>query len=106
MNLYFTNSFDALPFGNSIHDNAELIVEAARRDLNKPEFETMISEVEWLKNDIIFVTRNLEKWVKDEKAADISFPWTLVSPKIRKDPLGCVLVIGCVISQKSHVLQS
>ena len=50
-----------------------------------------------MENDIVFVTKNLEKWVKDEKAPDIDLSNSFVSPKIRKDPLGVVLVIGCVV---------
>lgn len=45
-------------------------------------------------NDIVFVCNSLEKWAKDESAADIPFMNKLLSPKIRKDPLGCVLIIG------------
>lgn len=50
-------------------------------------------------NDIVFVTKNLEKWAKDEKAKDIPLTNALMSPRIRKDPLGCVLVIGYVKPQ-------
>jgi beta-apo-4'-carotenal oxygenase len=53
-----------------------------------------LADIGWVENDIVFVTRNLEKWVKDEKAKDIDLTNSFVSPKIRKDPLGCVLVIG------------
>lgn len=42
------------------------------------------------------MTRNLKKWVKDEKAEDIDFSFKFINPKIRKEPLGTVLVIGCV----------
>jgi hypothetical protein len=45
-------------------------------------------------NDIIFVCDNLEKWMKDESAPDVDFSNKLMGPKIRKDPLGAVLVIG------------
>jgi beta-apo-4'-carotenal oxygenase len=48
-----------------------------------------------LENDIVFITRNLHKWVKDEKADDIDLTFKFMNPKIRKDPLGTVLVIGC-----------
>jgi beta-apo-4'-carotenal oxygenase len=65
--------------------------------LNKPRFETEIAESGWLLNDIVFTTRNLHKWVKDEKADDIDLPFKVMRPKIRKDPLGCVLVIGYVL---------
>lgn len=49
-----------------------------------------------MENDVVFVTKNLAKWAKDEKAEDIDFPFSLMKPTIRKDPLGCVLVIGLV----------
>ena len=45
-------------------------------------------------NDCIFVSNNLEKWAKDEPAPDINLMNKAFSPKIRKDPLGCVLIIG------------
>ena len=65
-----------------------------RKDLGKPEFETLITEIDWCKNDIIFVCSKLAKWMADESPPDISFANKLVSPRIRKDPLGAVLVIG------------
>jgi beta-apo-4'-carotenal oxygenase len=65
--------------------------------LNKPRFETEFAEIDWLLNDIVFTTRNLHKWVKDEKAPDIDLQFKLMRPTIRKDPLGCVLVIGYVV---------
>jgi len=45
-------------------------------------------------NDIIFICDNLEKWMRDENAPDINFSNKMMSPKIRKDPLGAVLIIG------------
>lgn len=35
--------------------------------------------------------------MKDEKAPDIDLQFKLMRPRIRKDPLGCVLVIGYVV---------
>jgi beta-apo-4'-carotenal oxygenase len=81
----------------SIKDHEEDIVRACALDLHKPRFETEIAEISWLLNDIVFTTRNLHKWVKDEKAQDIDLPYKFMRPKIRKDPLGCVLVIGYVL---------
>ncbi|KAJ5482856.1 Beta-apo-4'-carotenal oxygenase [Penicillium diatomitis] len=78
----------------AIKDHEEEIVEACAQDLNKPRFEAEVAESGWMLNDIVFTTRNLHKWVKDEKAPDIELSFKLMSPKIRKDPLGCVLVIG------------
>ncbi|GLI76582.1 hexadecenal dehydrogenase [Penicillium ochrochloron] len=78
----------------AIKDHEEEIVEACAQDLNKPRFEAEVAESGWLLNDIVFTTRNLHKWVKDEKAPDIELSFKFMSPKIRKDPLGSVLVIG------------
>ena len=47
-----------------------------------------------MENDIVFISKNLHKWVKDEKADDIDLTFKFMNPKIRKDPLGMVLVIG------------
>lgn len=81
---------------NSIADHEAELVEACKKDLGKSFFEAMLAEVSWVQNDIIFVCRNLEKWAKDEKPPDIDFVNSLMSPRIRKDPLGCVLIIGSV----------
>ena len=77
-------------------DNEAAIVEACKQDLNKSVYETYISEIDWCRNDALFVCKNLEKWAKDESAPDIPLMNRLVSPKIRKDPLGCVLIVGYV----------
>ena len=77
-----------------LHDNEEAIAESCKLDIGKPTFESYLTESSWLKNDIIFVCDNLAKWMKDEKAPDIELANKLMSPKIRKDPLGSVLVIG------------
>ncbi|KAL8654059.1 MAG: hypothetical protein Q9226_003584 [Calogaya cf. arnoldii] len=77
-----------------IKDNEAAIVQACKEDLGKGVFETYLSEIDWCTNDIVFVTQNLEKWVKDEKASDIPLANKLLSPRIRKDPLGAILIIG------------
>lgn len=78
----------------AVEDNKNLIVQACKKDLGKGFFEAMIAEVAWVQNDIIFMTNNLEKWCKDEKAEDIDLANKFMSPRIRKDPLGMVLVVG------------
>lgn len=57
-------------------------------------FETYLTEIDWCKNDIVFATQNLPRWIKDETAPDMSLVNKLLSPRIRKDPLGAVLIIG------------
>lgn len=78
----------------AIKDNQDLVLEACKKDLNKPSFETYSSEIIWCMNDIIFMQKNLAKWTQDEKPDDIPLMNKLMGPRIRKDPLGAVLVIG------------
>jgi beta-apo-4'-carotenal oxygenase len=77
-----------------IDDYADALVESCKQDIGKPVFESFISEIDWCKNDIVFVTKNLEKWMKDEAAPDMAFTNSLLKPTIRKEPLGTILVIG------------
>jgi beta-apo-4'-carotenal oxygenase len=79
----------------AIVDNEPAILEACMSDLHKSTFETHISEIDWCKNDIVFVCQNLAKWAKDEAAPDVPLMNMALAPKIRKEPLGSVLVIGC-----------
>jgi len=77
-----------------LKDNEALIIEACKKDLGKPSFETYMSELAWCMNDIVFMQKNLPRWAKDESPEDIPFTNKLMGPRIRKDPLGAVLVIG------------
>ena len=79
---------------DSVKDHEAELLEANKLDLGKGTFETSLVEIDWTTNDLVFVCKNLAKWMKDEKPGDIPFANALVSPRIRKDPLGCVLVIG------------
>lgn len=77
-----------------LKDNAELINQACQKDLGKGAFETYLTELGWCTNDVIFVCNNLKSWARDEKAPDVPLMNKALSPKIRKDPLGCCLIIG------------
>jgi beta-apo-4'-carotenal oxygenase len=78
----------------SLQDHETELAEACRHDLGKSTFEAYSAEIDWCLNDIAFVCKNLARWAKDEKAVDIPITLAPLNPKIRKDPLGCVLVIG------------
>jgi len=77
-------------------DNANALETACKQDLGKGKFEANIGELDFCTNTIIYICDNLKKWAKDEKAPDIPLANKLLSPKIRKDPLGCILIIGFV----------
>ena len=86
---------------DSLKDNADAVYEACKMDLGKPAFETYISELGWCMNDCIFMANNIEKWMKEESAPDIALMNKFFAPKIRKDPMGAVLIIGyCLPSMK------
>ncbi|KAI9723190.1 MAG: hypothetical protein M1828_004293 [Chrysothrix sp. TS-e1954] len=78
----------------AVKDNTQLLNDACKQDIGKSETETYITEVGWVLNDIVFVVNNLKEWAKDETASDISFMNKPLKPKIRKDPLGAVFIIG------------
>lgn len=79
-----------------MRDNRELIIEACKKDIGKSTYETFLTEYDWCVNDIVFMQKNLKRFAKDEKPEDIDFQNRLFGPRIRKDPLGTVLIIGYV----------
>ena len=80
----------------SLKDNANAIEAACKLDLGKGIFETNISELNFTTNNIIYNINNLEKWARDEGSPDVPLDMMVLRPKIRKDPLGTVLIIGSV----------
>ena len=84
--------------GTRLKDDEDAICEALRRDLGKSTFESSAGEIEWCKNEILYMCSKLRKWAKDEPPADIPLMHSVLSAKIRKEPLGCVLIIGYEIS--------
>lgn len=74
---------------------------ACKLDLGKGVFESNTSELDFCTKSVIYDINNVEKWAKDEKAPDVPFDMKLLRPKIRKDPLGTVLIIGSVALQPS-----
>lgn len=77
-----------------LKDEEPALMEACKLDLGKSAFEAYLTEVGWVLNDILFMIKNLQRFMKDEKAEDTSLMNMPMSPRIRKDPLGAVLLIG------------
>jgi beta-apo-4'-carotenal oxygenase len=77
-----------------LKDEEAALLNACLSDLGKSHYETYLTEVGWVLNDIVFMTQNLQRFAKDEKAADTSLMNLPMSPRIRKDPMGAVLIIG------------
>ena len=72
-------------------------MEACRLDLGKGIFEANLTELDFTCNNIIYIINHLRQWAKDEAAPDVPLDMKVLRPKIRKDPLGTVLIIGSVV---------
>ena len=78
----------------ALKDAEPALLEACKADLGKSAYETYMTEVGWILNDIVFMSKNLDRFMKDESAEDISLTNMAMRPKISKQPLGAVLIIG------------
>ncbi|KAF8244505.1 putative aldehyde dehydrogenase [Wilcoxina mikolae CBS 423.85] len=77
----------------AVKDNSMRMVAAVKQDLNKPGGEAMMVEVGWLEKDITYALQNLDKWMADE-TPETSFLYKLMKPRLKKEPIGTVLIIG------------
>ena len=77
-----------------LKDEEPALLEALKLDLGKSAYEAYLAEVGWVLNDVLFMSKNLERFMRDEKPEDIDLANMALRPKIRKDPLGAVLIIG------------
>jgi aldehyde dehydrogenase (NAD+) len=74
-----------------VHENE--IVIALKKDFNKPEFESIVTETSYVISDLKNTIKNLVRWAKPKKV----FPFVLNIPSsdyIYKEPYGKVLVIS------------
>jgi aldehyde dehydrogenase (NAD+) len=76
-----------------IQVNESKIIDALRTDFKKPAFETQISEILPVLNEISFAQKNLKKWMRERK---VKTPLTLFGhqSRIRYENKGCVLIIS------------
>ncbi|XP_069485028.1 aldehyde dehydrogenase family 3 member B1 isoform X2 [Ambystoma mexicanum] len=79
--------------GKLLEENKAAINEALLQDLNKPAFETELSEISLVNTDVNLALNNLKTWMKDEYV-EKNWATTFDSAFIRKDPFGVVLIIG------------
>lgn len=76
-----------------LRDNVEAIKDAVYKDLGRPKHETDLCEVGFLWGEFNNVVSNLKKWAADEDVKT-NLQYSISSPKIRKRPLGNVLIIS------------
>lgn len=77
----------------AISDNAAAIIDALKADLNKPEFETYLTEIALSQKEISYAIKNIKTWAKPHKA-NIGFEQLPGFGRILAEPLGVVLIIS------------
>ncbi|KAI0708464.1 NAD-dependent aldehyde dehydrogenase [Earliella scabrosa] len=79
--------------GHMLKDNESRIVEALKHDLGRPSLETEFLDLAGVYIDVRAAYDNVEKWAATQKAEfNLSF-WAM-SPKVRSEPKGAVLIIA------------
>ena len=76
-----------------IKDNEQEIINVMKKDLNKSEFESYLSEIGMVYEEINMHLKNIKKWSKRKKAKS-SFMFFPSKNYIVKEPYGAVLIIG------------
>ena len=47
-------------------ENEETFLAALKKDLNKPLQESIMAEIDFLRNEVISILRNINTWTKDQ----------------------------------------
>ncbi|KAM3940870.1 aldehyde dehydrogenase family 3 member B1-like [Leptodactylus fuscus] len=68
-------------------------VGALEKDMHKPRFETILSEISTVKNEAIFAMNNLEQWMAPEPVQK-NMTSFLDRCFVQKEPVGVVLIIS------------
>ena len=76
-----------------LEENELQLVEALKADLGKPRFESIMTEIDYVLNDVRSALNNLDKWTKPKYVAKC-FVTLVDSNYIHYEPYGVVLVLG------------
>ncbi|XP_010768936.1 aldehyde dehydrogenase family 3 member B1-like [Notothenia coriiceps] len=74
-------------------ENEDQILDALKKDLSKPKFESIIAEVDMVINELHFTIANLNSWMQPEYVSK-NLATKLDDCFVRREPLGVVLIIG------------
>ena len=70
-----------------------IITSAIHNDLRKPKFESVVTELSMLFEDIELTLENLDKWIKPRKVAKPNLLWALDTVQMTPEPYGVMLII-------------
>lgn len=74
-------------------ENEQLMVDALMSDLRKSKFETVLYEVDLVKNEIQVMLNNIDTWSKPQSASK-SLMTMFDKVSVKYEPYGVVLIIG------------
>lgn len=77
-----------------VEENEQAIIDAIKSDLNRPGFETYLTDLAGIRKDILYHLENIDAWAADDPLGDSFIARRLGVARIRKEPLGVVLIIG------------
>ena len=77
-----------------IEDNEKAFIDALKTDLHRHAFESMMMDIGGCQTDVLVHIENLEKWTADEIPDAGFFFGTVGKARVRKEPLGVVLILG------------
>lgn len=77
-----------------ITDCTPKFLAALKKDIGKSSSEAILTEISFCISDLNLALKKLKTWVKDDTDLDYPLTFTPLKPRIRKEPLGAVLIIG------------
>lgn len=77
-----------------VEDNEQAILDAIKADLNRSQVESYLTDLAGIRKDILYHLDNIDVWTADETIGDSFIARRLGLARIRKEPLGVVLIIG------------
>jgi len=77
-----------------ITDYTPKFLAALKQDLRKPSQEAILGEVQFCLSDLNLALKKLKTWAKDDTDLDYPLTFAALKPRLRKEPLGSVLIIG------------
>ncbi|QGA21615.1 hypothetical protein EYB26_009326 [Talaromyces marneffei] len=77
-----------------LEDNEKEFTAAMKEDLNRSSIESMITDFAGARKDILYHLQHIDQWAADEPLGDTFVAKQLRLARIRKEPLGVVLIIG------------
>uniref|UniRef100_A0A4W5RGX7 Aldehyde dehydrogenase domain-containing protein n=1 Tax=Hucho hucho TaxID=62062 RepID=A0A4W5RGX7_9TELE len=91
-----------------VEENEQLIQDALHKDLHKPKFESVLSEIQITLNDLYFAMENPRTWMQPEYNIGKNLATRMDDCFIRREPLGVVLIIGgnCAVLKPSEICQA